>query len=162
MDALTEAVDRARTDRPATGGRRGVRSFGHARTFLRRLWDRAADESGQVLPIVMLALIVIVGVAALAIDEAEMASAHHKAQLAADASALSAAQDLETPGYPTSSLNSNATTIANNNDPGSTSTVSEPDPNTATATVKAPVGLTFGGFFGHSSSTVQASARRLL
>jgi hypothetical protein len=156
-NAPTDASD-TRIDRQPQASHGSGGSRGRALTLLRRLRDRVSDDSGQSLILVMIFMVVIVAVAALAIDAGEMGSAHHRAQLAADASALSAAQDMETPGYTNATVTTNATTIAKGNLSNSNVAITQPDPNTATAKVSAPVGLTFGGFFGLGSSAVSATA----
>jgi hypothetical protein len=59
---------------------------------------------GQSLVVVVISMVVVVGVAALAIDAASWMGRHHQAQVAADAAALAAANCLAHPG-------ANATTI---------------------------------------------------
>ena len=75
------------------------------------------DEQGQALILVALAMVVLVGMAALAIDVANWYQARHRAQVAADAAALAAAncmawQGLTRPGSPTCTATTDAASVA--------------------------------------------------
>ncbi len=131
--------------------RRGAKAGAGGLTQLRQ-------DSGQSLLIVTIALFVIAGVAAFALNLAELAAAHHRAQLAADAGALAAAQDMSTTGVPTTTVQRDGTTAASSNYPSSTITISEPSGVQAKAQVSAPVNLPFGSMFGLSSGSVSAQA----
>jgi hypothetical protein len=105
-----------------------------------------------------IAMFLFIAIGALALDVAQLSVAHHQAQVAADAAALSAAQDMSTTTTPMSTVNQDATTAATTNDPSSTLTVSQPTDLKAQAVVSAPVHLPFGGMFGFGSGTVKAMA----
>ena len=103
-----------------------------------------------------LLLTMILASAALAIDLGSFYSAQTKAQSAADAAALAAAQDLGGSGSATAT--SDGTTIALTNYPGATVSVSEPTTNEAKVTVSASSPSYFGQALGLSSARVSASA----
>lgn len=122
---------------------------------------RVREESGQVLILMTIAMFLILGVAAYAIDAAQLGVAHHQAQVAADAAALSAAQDMETTTTlePTSTVDHDGTTAAAANDPNASVTISQPSDLKAQATVSAPLSLPFGKVFGFGSGSVSAQAQ---
>lgn len=66
------------------------------RRHLRRLW---ADEHGQSLVIVSIAMLVMLGISALAIDVSSWYVKHHQAQVVADSAALAAANCLANSGH---------------------------------------------------------------
>ncbi len=119
---------------------------------------QAGGESGQTLVMMAGALLAILAVAAFVIDISFLGVAHHEAQVAADAAALSAAQDLEDPNVAGNTVTTDATNIADHNDPGSTVTISQPSGAQAAAQVSAPVSLPFGGLFGIGTGHVAATA----
>lgn len=122
----------------------------------RRLLVR--DESGQTLILITLAMFVFLGIAAFALDAAQLSVAHHQAQVAADAAALSAAQDMSTTDTPDATVDSDGAQAATTNDPNATVTISQPTDLQAQAAVHAPVSLPFGRIFGFGSGTVGATA----
>jgi Flp pilus assembly protein TadG len=124
----------------------------------RRRLDHARDESGQTLLLITIAMVVFLGIGALVLDVAELGVAHHRAQLAADAAALSAAQDMSTTTTPTSIIDNDGTAAATANDPSSTVTISQPTDLQAKAQVSAPVSLPFGSMFGFGTGGVSAQA----
>ncbi len=117
------------------------------------------DEGGQALVITVLAAGVMIAITAFAIDASLVLLARHQAQVAADAGALGAAQDLT--GGATSTTQdtqavSDGTTQEQDNDPGASYQLTAPynsDPTTAQAVVSKTVSLPFG-----FSTTVSASA----
>ena len=68
--------------------------MGALRTALRRLH---AEEAGQSLVILALAMVVMLGMAALGIDVATWYTEHHQTQVVADSAALAAANCLAHP-----------------------------------------------------------------
>ena len=116
------------------------------------------EESGQVLILMTLAMFLILGVSAYALDAAQLGVAHHQAQVAADAAALSAAQDMSTTTTPTTTVYGDATTAATTNDPNSSLAITEPTDLKAQTQVTAPVSLPFGKVFGLGSGSVSAKA----
>jgi Putative Flp pilus-assembly TadE/G-like len=121
----------------------------------------SAGERGQALVIVAISMVVMVGVAALAIDIAAWYDRHHQAQVAADAAALAAAHCMASStcmttgaavGVATNYASANGVTIStsNVNFNGATVTVTTPNPGPAI----------FAGVFGIGSSaqTAQAAA----
>ena len=77
------------------------------------------DERGQALILVVLAMVVLVAMAALAVDVANWYQARHRAQVSADAAALAAAncmvyQGLTRSGIPECTTTSDAATVATN------------------------------------------------
>lgn len=103
-----------------------------------------------------LLLTALLASAALAIDLGSFYSAQTKAQSAADAAALAAAQDLGGSGSATAT--SDGTTIALTNYPGATVTVAEPTTNEAKVTVNASSPSFFGKALGLTSARISASA----
>src|SRR5487761_107608 len=69
-----------------------------------------SGERGVVLWMVAAAMVMILGVAALAIDLAALYAARDEAQRAADASALAGAEEFVTSGYTSGSVNSTTVT----------------------------------------------------
>ncbi|HET9102812.1 MAG TPA: pilus assembly protein TadG-related protein [Solirubrobacteraceae bacterium] len=86
-----------------------------------RLRSRLGEESGAILVITAVMLIVIIGFAALAIDVGSFYQAQRQAQGAADAGALAGADALAASGAAAASATASATATAN--DPGATPTV---------------------------------------
>lgn len=126
--------------------------------MLGRWRRRGADESGAVLALVAIMMVVFLGMAALAIDLGSFYQAQRQAQAAADSGALAAAQDL--PGS-ASSAGGDGTTYALKNYPGATVTATTPY-NGSTSQVKVKVDASTPSFFGHifglTSANVSASA----
>ncbi len=121
----------------------------------------AREESGQSLIMVLIAMTTLFAITALVIDVAELAVAHRRAQMAADAGALSAAQDMENTNTSSTTAITDGNATATADYPGSTVTISQPGGATgydAKAVVSAPVNLPFGGMFGISKGTVTASS----
>jgi Flp pilus assembly protein TadG len=116
------------------------------------------DQSGQSLILMTIAMFLFIVIGAFALDVAQLGVAHHQAQVAADAAALSAAQDMETTSTPPSTVNNDGTTAAQTNDPKSTVTMSEPSGVQAKAQVTAPVSLPFGKVFGLGAGSVTATS----
>ena len=81
----------------------------------KRMWRRAADERGQSLVIVTLAMVVVLGMAAVAIDVATWYQKHHQAQVAADAAALAGANCMATGSCTSSSAPGIAQSMCGNN-----------------------------------------------
>ncbi len=102
-------------------------------------------------------LVVLLGMAALAIDTGGMDQAETQAQQAADAAALAAADSLPAMATATTS----ATTYANDNDPGATVSVQTPY-NGSSSEVEVRVSTTrrnvFAGILGQPTTTVSATA----
>jgi Flp pilus assembly protein TadG len=122
-----------------------------------RLRSRTQEESGVVLVLVAIMLVVFLGMAALAVDLGSFYGAQRKAQAAADAGALAAAGNLATS---TSAAQSAGTTYASTNFPGVTTLVTTPY-NSSASEVKVVVNTTTPVFFGKifgGSNTVNVSA----
>ena len=124
--------------------------------LLARLRHGAADESGVVIVLVAIIMVAILASAAVAIDLGSFYSAQRKAQAAADAGALAAAQDLV--GTSSTSYSADGTTIATTNYPGATVTVSQPTSSTAKVVVNASTPVLFGHFLGMKQENVSATA----
>jgi Flp pilus assembly protein TadG len=124
----------------------------------RRRLDGVRDQSGQSLILMTIAMFLFIIVGAFALDVAQLGVAHHQAQVAADAAALSAAQDMSTTSTPPATVEHDGTTAAQTNVPNSNVTVSEPTGLQAQAVVKSAVNLPFGRVFGLGSGTVSAQA----
>lgn len=122
--------------------------------------QRIRSESGQVIPLVVLvALVGLLGIAALAIDVGAWLGASRKAQGAADAAALAAAQDLPAS---TSTAASNAAAYATRNGvtlDGAVRFGGVAQPNdTVTVAVKQPAPVFFARILGIESVTVGGRA----
>src|SRR5579875_1069493 len=126
--------------------------LGRART----LAARRGEERGVVLILVAILLTAILASAALAIDLGSFYQAQTRAQSAADAAALAAAQDLA--GSSSTAAAADGTTIAQTNYPGATVTVSQPTTNEAKVTVNASSPSIFGQALGLTSARVGATA----
>ncbi|MEA2213916.1 MAG: putative Flp pilus-assembly TadE/G-like [Solirubrobacteraceae bacterium] len=119
---------------------------------------RSGEESGVVIVLVAGMLVVILGMAALAIDIGSFYQAQRQAQAAADAGALAASQDL-----PSSAVAAAAdgTTYASRNFPAAHVTVT-PNYNNVSNQVKVTVSAQtpsfFGQLFGITHADVNASA----
>jgi len=109
-----------------------------------------------VLILVAILLTAILASAALAIDLGSFYQAQTRAQSAADAAALAAAQDLA--GSSSTAAAADGTTIAQTNYPGATVTVSQPTTNEAKVTVNASSPSIFGQALGLTSARVGATA----
>jgi Flp pilus assembly protein TadG len=118
-----------------------------------------AGERGQALVIVVLAMVVIIGMAALAIDIASWYQKHHQAQVAADAAALAAAHCLaSTTCTSTTAAATVATSYASANGVGiSTTNVSFSGSN-VTVTTPNPAPTFFAHVLGIGNVVAQASA----
>ncbi len=141
------------------------------RAVMKRVRARAADEQGQSLVLVALAMVAVIGMAALAIDASTWYQKHHQAQVAADSAALAFANCManadSTGNQCTSSTDTtNATTqaITFAGDNGVTITSSNVSPNTTNKTVTVtapdPAPSFFAKLFGVTStptSTATAS-----
>lgn len=139
---------------PGRGSKRVPREAGRLTRFRRR----AADESGTVVALVAVSIVVLLGMAALAIDLSSLYQAQKKAQTAADAGALAATQDL--PSNATGAAN-DGTTYAQENYPGASVTVSTPyagNSNRVKVTVNATAPTFFAKIFGFNSAAISASA----
>jgi Flp pilus assembly protein TadG len=132
--------------------------FARARTPSQAFGPDAADERGVVVVLVACMLVVILGMAALAVDVGSFYQAQRQAQAAADAGALAASQDLPTS---TNAASQDGTTYAQKNFPSSTVAVT-PDYNGSTTNVQVKVTAQtptfFGQIFGMTSATVSATA----
>ncbi len=119
------------------------------------------QDTGQALILTVLAMGVILLLASFAIDVSMVYLARHQAQVAADAGALGAAQDLAGGASDTSTTqdtqaSSDGQTVALGNDPNATVQITAPyggDPTTAQAVVSKTVSFPFG-----LSTTVKAIA----
>jgi Flp pilus assembly protein TadG len=119
---------------------------------------RVREESGVVLVLVAICMVVFLGMAALAIDLGSFRQAQAQAQNAADAAALAAAQDL--PGNPTTAT-VQANTYVQKDLPGATAVVTTPynsDSGQVKVTVNATTPSFAGRIFGVTSAAVSASA----
>jgi Flp pilus assembly protein TadG len=108
--------------------------------------------------VVGISLVVLLGMAALAIDLSSFYKAQRQAQSAADAAALGAAQELPSSA---SAAASTATTYGQQNYPGATVTVTTPYGGSTSqirVTVSAATPSFFGQIFGVTSANVSASA----
>ncbi len=121
-----------------------------------------APETGQSVVLVAVLLVpVMLGVAALAIDGSTLMAARQRAQSAADAGALAAAQDVSDGAIVGATATTDATTYVQHNDPNATVTVTAPngsDPASAKVVVTQQVPLMLAGLFGSSTATVSATA----
>jgi Flp pilus assembly protein TadG len=122
-----------------------------------RVRARGAQERGAVLVVVSLALVALLGLAALAIDLSSFYKAQRQAQSAADAGALAAAWEL--PNNPTGAT-SQGMSVATANDPTATATVAPY--NGSTTAVRVTVNATspsfFGTLFGLTQANISATA----
>src|SRR5579875_2224287 len=125
------------------------------RGMTRSLRVRAGEERGVVLILVAILLTAILASAALAIDLGSFYQAQTRAQSAADAAALAAAQDLA--GSSSTAAAADGTTIAQTNYPGATVTVSQPTTNEAKVTVNASSPSIFGQALGLTSARAAAT-----
>ena len=126
--------------------------------MLERSRRRGADESGVVIVLVAVLMVVILGAAALAIDVGSIYKAQRQAQTAADAGALAASQDLPSS---TVSATTDATNYATTNYPGATASVTTPyggSANEVKVTVSASTPSFFGQILGLTHANVSASA----
>ena len=127
-------------------------------------------EGGQSLVIVVLAMVVIIGIAAYAIDVSSWYSARHQAQVTADAAALAAANCLAVPGNGPSPQcsspgpdTSDATTVATgygqNGVTVSPSNVAiNTTKDTVTVTANVTAGSSFARSFGIGTRNITATA----
>ena len=119
---------------------------------------RSGGESGAVMVIVAISLVMLLGFAALAIDMGSFYQAQRQAQAAADAGALAGADDIITSP---SAVLGDATSYASTNAPSTTPTISANQP--TSASVRVSVGANtpafFGRFLGLTSTKVSASAQ---
>jgi len=102
-------------------------------------------------------LVVIIGLAALAIDVGSFYQAQRQAQAAADAGALAGADALAA-GSSTAAAASTATTLANTNYPSTTTPTATINGQTITVNVANTTPAYFGQIFGVSSENVGARA----
>jgi type II secretory pathway pseudopilin PulG len=126
--------------------------------MLERSRRRGADESGVVIVLVAVLMVVILGAAALAIDIGSIYKAQRQAQTAADAGALAASQDLPSS---TVAATTDGGNYATTNYPGVTASVTTPyggSPSQVKVTVKATTPSFFGQFFGLAQANVSATA----
>jgi Flp pilus assembly protein TadG len=123
----------------------------------RRLRRRTGEEHGAVAVVVAVSMVVFIGMGALAIDLSSFYQAQRQAQTAADAAALGAAQDL--PNGTTAS--SDATSLGQENDPGSTVASTTPYGGSTSkimVKVSASTPAILGQIFGVTSANVSATA----
>lgn len=126
--------------------------------MLERSRRRGADESGVVIVLVAVLMVVILGAAALAIDIGSIYKAQRQAQTAADAGALAASQDLPSS---TVAATTDGGNYATTNYPGATASVTTPyggSSNEVKVTVSASTPSFFGQFFGLVKANVSATA----
>lgn len=120
------------------------------------------DEAGQSLILVVLCMVLIVALAAFSIDVGRWQVAHHKTQVAADATALAAANCLASRSCTSIAAGGDAEQkgdqiAADNGFPAAEVTVSFTS-STVKATLRTVVNSAFAGFFGIGSENVSASA----
>lgn len=137
------------------------------RGFLKWCQELNANESGNVMVLVALSMVVFCGFAALVIDVGGLYLQHQRAQAAADAGALAGADTL-VPVTPTSaavaaSVASAANTalhMAQSNDAVPAFTArADANSETVTVTGKQTVPLTFARILGFPSAKVQVSSK---
>jgi Flp pilus assembly protein TadG len=129
-----------------------------------RLTRRGRNESGAILAITAILMIVFLGMAALAIDVGSFYQAQRQAQAAADAGALAGVQDL--PSVATADTNAKAITDATSyvakNFPGADIPTVTPNYNGVAIDIKVVVTATtpsfFGQIFGITHANVSATA----
>jgi hypothetical protein len=129
-----------------------------ARTRHQGLGPQAAAEGGVIVVLVAGMLVVILGMAALAIDVGSFYQAQRQAQSAADAAALAASQDLPTS---TNAAANDGTTYGLRNFPTSTVVVTPNYKNNSSQVqvkVTAQTPTFFGQLFGITHATVSATA----
>ncbi len=119
---------------------------------------RMRDDRGQALIVTVCFLTVLFGVTALAIDMSRILVARHQVQVAADAGALAAAQDLESTSTPAATVTTDATSLATDNAPAATVAVSEPSSTEVQAKVTRSISLPFAHLLGIGTGTVSATA----
>jgi len=118
-----------------------------------------AGERGQALVIVVLALVAIVGMAAITIDIAGWYQKHHQAQVAADAAALAAAHCMaSTTCASTTAAATVATNYASANGVGISTTNVSFSSSTVTVSAPNPAPTFFSRLFGVGNVLAQASA----
>jgi hypothetical protein len=116
------------------------------------------EESGVVIVLVAGMMIMVLGMGALAIDLGSFYKAQRQAQLAADAGALAASQDLPNR---TVAAGTDGTTYATTNYPGATATVQTPyngSPTQVKVTVNTTSPAILGQLFGVTSANISATA----
>lgn len=124
-----------------------------------RLRRAGCDERGAVLVIVAGMMVVMLAMAALAIDIGSFYQAQRQAQAAADAGALAGSDVLATDTTGGTAVASAASSMASTNYPGaSTPTVTEPTPTSVKVTVNASTPSFFGQLFGITHANVSATA----
>jgi Flp pilus assembly protein TadG len=116
---------------------------------------RVREESGAVMVMTAVLIVVILGMAALAVDLGSFYQAQRHAQSAADAAALAAINDL--PTSPTTA-STDANNYVSSNYPGASATETYPGSTTIKVTVTANTPSFFGNIFGITSENVSASA----
>ena len=136
---------------------------------------RAAQESGATLVLVAIALVMMLGLAALSIDVAVLYATRMEAQKAADAAALAGAKQYVTSGYTVGQMGEEvcplaqadaAVVAATNTVGGSPAVVSTSscdfsiagDPRFTAKVVRTGLPLLFGRVWGRGSNVVAASA----
>ncbi len=120
-----------------------------------------AAERGSALLIVVLALPLMLGMAAFAIDLGTLWAARRQAQMAADAGALAGAEDVADGTTTGTTVTTDATTLVQDNDPDANQTVTAPynsDPNSVKVVVTKQIPLKFAVVFGLPDATVSATA----
>lgn len=119
------------------------------------------DESGNVMVLVALSMVVICGFAALVIDIGALYLQHQQAQAAADAGALAGADTLVTATSTAASTAANtALSMANTNDPHPNYTaVAHGTLQTVTVTGQQTVPFTFARILGIPSANVKVSSK---
>ena len=137
--------------------------------MIKKIRARAAAEHGQSLVIVALAMVAVIGMAALAIDVGSWYEKHHQAQVAADGAALAAANCMANAGSSGDSCTSatdtsDATTVAETyaSDNGVTITSSDIAFNmtkdTVTVTTPNPAPAYFASIVGIHGTTPTAKS----
>jgi Flp pilus assembly protein TadG len=123
---------------------------------LARLTGRLKNESGAILALTAILMIVFIGMAALAIDVGSFYQAQKHAQSAADAAALAAVNDLPTsPALATTAADNY---VAQNYPGASTPVVTYPSTTQIKVVVNAVTPSFFGQIFGITQANVSATA----
>jgi hypothetical protein len=124
---------------------------------MKRIYLTAIKQKGQILPIVVILLVVLLGFATLLTDAGSMTLSRRELQNAADSAALAGAQNL--PDYPSQAITDATTYATTNGKTGDTVTVTVGSDNKSiTVKIVRQSPSFFGKIFKKSSSTVVADA----
>ncbi len=126
------------------------------RSMMQRLWH---NKRGQALPLVVLMLPVLVGVAGLSVTVGTVYTAQAKLQNSVDAAALAGAQEM---AKQTAVSPANQASLITANDPGAShvtiTTVQSPVGPAVLASAEVTVPGSFAALFGHKSFTIRTHA----